>query len=76
MPGLVEFYSPISLKAMQKMRNLMLSPQKEQEVIGTLTYKGKLEAIKLYLAYTGCRLKEAKVAVEKLGQDIEPGQAS
>lgn len=61
---------------MQKMRNLMLSPQKEQEVIGTLTYKGKLAAIKLYLEYTGCRLKEAKVAVEKLGTDIEPGQAS
>ena len=42
----------------------MLSPQKEQEVIGTLTYKGKLAAIKLYLAYTGCRLTEAKVAAE------------
>ena len=60
---------------MEKMMVSFLKPDKEQEVVSTLIYEGKIAAIKLYMKYASCRLREAKVAVEKLGRDIEPGQA-
>ena len=54
----------------------VLKPQMEQEVVATLVYNGKIAAIKLYMKYADCRLRDAKQAVEKLALDIEPGQAS
>ena len=53
-----------------------IQPQKEQEVVVTLTYHGKIAAIRLYMKYAECRLQEAKVAVERLSTEIEPGQAA
>ncbi|MEL6670654.1 MAG: hypothetical protein AAFR61_00620 [Bacteroidota bacterium] len=61
---------------MDKSRVRHLQPEMRQEVILTLIYKGKVPAIKLYMKHTGCRLTEAKGAVERLGFEIEPGQAS
>ena len=52
-----------------------IAPQIEQEVATTLIYKGKIEAIKMYKQLTKCRLQEAKDAVERIGQEIEPGPA-
>ena len=60
---------------MQNVRIKPLEPQREDKVKVTLTYQGKIAAIKLYMKYADCRLREAKIAVEKLGQEIEPGQA-
>lgn len=63
---------------MTKMENLQiqaLMPEHEQEVMATLVYKGKIAAIKLFMKYTDCRLNLAKIAVDKLGQEIVPGQA-
>ncbi|MEM6765304.1 MAG: hypothetical protein AAF824_00005 [Bacteroidota bacterium] len=53
-----------------------LASRKEQEVIAALMYQGEIAAIKLYMKYANCRLRDAKIAVEKLGQEIEPGPAS
>ena len=53
-----------------------IQPKKEQEVVATLTYQGKIAAIRLYMKYAECRLQEAKSAVEKLSAEIEPGQAA
>ena len=61
---------------MNKSQSKLLTHRKEQEVIDALVYKGKIAAMKLYMEFTGCRLGEAKQAVNKLGQDIEPGPAS
>lgn len=52
-----------------------IPPKKEQEIISALMYQGKIAAIKIYMKYADCRLREAKSAVEKLGHEIEPGQA-
>ena len=60
---------------MQNVRIKPLEPPREDKVKVTLTYQGKIAAIKLYMKYADCRLREAKIAVEKLGQEIEPGQA-
>lgn len=60
---------------MEKLRIKALEPQSENKVKSTLTYQGKIAAIKLYMKFADCRLREAKLAVEKLGQEIEPGQA-
>lgn len=60
---------------MENVRIKPLKPQSEDKVKVTLTYQGKIAAIKLYMKYADCRLREAKIAVEKLGQEIEPGQA-
>lgn len=61
---------------MEKLNSKALMPEMEQEIIATLTYKGKIAAIRLFMEYTECRLKEAKAAVEKIGREIQPGQAS
>ncbi|MEZ4776086.1 MAG: hypothetical protein R3D00_23130 [Bacteroidia bacterium] len=61
---------------MEKLNSKALMPEMEQEIIATLTYKGKIAAIRLFMEYTDCRLKEAKIAVEKIGREIQPGQAS
>lgn len=47
-----------------------------EEVTSTLIYKGRIAAIKLYMKLAKCRLQEAKNAVEKIGRNIQPGQAS
>lgn len=61
---------------MEKMLVKELRPEFVQEVVSTLTYKGKIAAIKLYMNYADCRLREAKMAVDKMSNEIEPGQAS
>ncbi|MDX2247700.1 MAG: hypothetical protein SF052_13030 [Bacteroidia bacterium] len=53
-----------------------LRPEMEQEIIATLIYKGKIAAIRMFMEYTECRLRDAKAAVEKIGREIQPGQAS
>ncbi|RMG18032.1 MAG: hypothetical protein D6730_23330 [Bacteroidetes bacterium] len=60
---------------MENVRIKALEPERVDKVKSTLTYQGKIAAIKLYMKYADCRLREAKIAVEKLGQEIEPGQA-
>ena len=60
---------------MDNMQQRPLMPDMEQEVMATLIYKGKIAAIKLYMNYANCRLRQAKEAVEKLGMEILPGQA-
>ncbi len=52
-----------------------VAPQIEQEVAMALIYKGKIDAIKLYKQHMKCRLQEAKDAVERIGNEIEPGPA-
>ncbi|MEL6845853.1 MAG: hypothetical protein AAFP02_21815 [Bacteroidota bacterium] len=47
----------------------------ERDLMDTLTYKGKIAAMKLYIEYTGARVKDAKYAIDRLGREIEPGQA-
>ena len=64
------------IQLMANSRMKALAPRKEQEVIAALTYQGEIAAIKLYMKYANCRLRDAKVAVEKLGQEIEPGPTS
>ena len=61
---------------MEQVRKIDLMPNQQQEVIATLVYKGKIAAIKLFMKLAGCRLKEAKKAVEKIGIEIQPGQAN
>ena len=61
---------------MEKVNIKALKPQRSEKIKSTLIYQGKIAAIKLYMKFADCRLREAKVAVEKLGQEIEPGQAS
>ncbi|MEM7373946.1 MAG: hypothetical protein AAF587_35470 [Bacteroidota bacterium] len=53
-----------------------LKPQVEEEILATLTYKGKIAAIKLYMKHANCRPEEARKVVEHMGQEIEPGQAA
>lgn len=61
---------------MEKMNIKPLRPEMEQEIIATLIYKGKIAAIRMFMEYTECRLRDAKAAVEKIGREIQPGQAS
>lgn len=61
---------------MEKRQHKLLTPEAEQEVRETLIYQGKIAAIKLYMKYVPCRLSEAKKAVEKIGESIEPGPAA
>ena len=61
---------------MEQVRKIDLMPTQQQEVIATLVYKGKIAAIKLYMKFAGCRLQEAKNAVERIGNEIQPGQAN
>ncbi len=61
------------------MENTQIKPlkmQQEQEVISALIYQGKIAAIKKYMKYTGVRLDEAKVSVDRLSMEIEPGPAA
>jgi len=60
---------------MAKMRFENLQPQFEQQILQTLTYQGKIAAIKLYIEHTGCRLREARQAIDRISHGIEPGQA-
>ncbi|MDX1905916.1 MAG: hypothetical protein SF053_02710 [Bacteroidia bacterium] len=53
-----------------------LTPEQTQDVIAALTYKGKAAAIRMYMDYTGCLFPEARRAVFRIGQEIEPGQAA
>lgn len=53
-----------------------LQPVQEQEVVATLIYKGRLQAIRAYMKASGCAVEEARIAVDKLASEIEPGQAS
>lgn len=64
------------IQEMAHSRMKALASRKEQEVIAALMYQGEIAAIKLYMKYANCRLRDAKIAVEKLGQEIEPGPAS
>jgi ribosomal protein L7/L12 len=61
---------------MDKVQVRPLKNDLEQKVVRALIYQGKIEAIKLYMEYTDCRLGQAKIAVDKIGHQIEPGQAS
>ena len=61
---------------MEQVRKLGLPPAEHQEVIATLVYQGKIAAIKLYMKLADCRLQQAKNAVERIGREIQPGQAS
>jgi ribosomal protein L7/L12 len=61
---------------MEKTQINPLRMQQEQEVITTLTYQGKIAAIKKYMKFSGARLDQAKMAVERLAQEIEPGPAA
>lgn len=63
-------------EVMEKTQINPLKMQQEQEVITALTYQGKIAAIKKYMKYAGVRLDEAKIAVERLAQEIEPGPAA
>ena len=61
---------------MEQVRKIGLPLKRQQEIINTLVYKGKIAAIKLYMKYADCRLVQAKTAVEKMANEIQPGQAS
>ena len=60
---------------MVKVQYKPLAPSMERDLMDTLTYKGKIAAMKLYIEYTGARVKDAKYAIDRLGREIEPGQA-
>lgn len=60
---------------MVKLQIQTLAPQLEQQIRETLTYQGKVAAIRLYKRETGCRLQEARATVDRIGRDIQPGQA-
>jgi ribosomal protein L7/L12 len=60
---------------MENLQIQALMPEHEQEVMATLVYKGKIAAIKLFMKYADCRLSHAKIAVDRLGREIVPGQA-
>lgn len=63
------------MSKVEKVQILPLMPELEQEVMATLVYNGKIEAIKLYRKYANCRLSQAKYAVDRLSLEIVPGQA-
>jgi ribosomal protein L7/L12 len=54
----------------------LLDASQEMAVKMLLAREGRIAAIKLYMKFTNARLWEAKIAVEKLGAEIEPGPAS
>ena len=60
---------------MEKMQVKRLAAQHKAEVMMTLIYQGRMPAIKLYIQYTGCRVEDAQRAIERLGQEIQPGPA-
>ncbi len=60
---------------MVKLQIQPLAPKLEQQIRDILTYEGKIAAISMYKRETGCRLKEARAAVDRIERDIEPGQA-
>ncbi|MDX2284754.1 MAG: hypothetical protein NW241_11360 [Bacteroidia bacterium] len=61
---------------MVKVQYRALTPGIEQEVIATLIYKGRIQAMHVYIKLTGARLDEARAAVDRLALTIEPGPSS
>ena len=53
-----------------------IQPAEQKEIRATLMKDGKVAAIKQFMFMSGCRLPEARIAVEKLGREIQPCQAS
>ncbi|MEO0895548.1 MAG: hypothetical protein AAFY71_04090 [Bacteroidota bacterium] len=53
-----------------------IEPKLEKDILDLLTYKGKIPAMKRYIEMTGARVHDAKVAVDRLSREIQPGQAS
>jgi len=53
-----------------------IQSQARQEIISILVYDGKIAAIKLYMKHVKCRLSDARLAVDRIAEEIEPGQAS
>lgn len=52
-----------------------LKAQQKQELIALIIYKGKQEAVRRYMRYTSKGLNEAQKAIDKIAEEIEPGQA-
>ncbi len=52
-----------------------IAPQLERDILDLLTYKGKIAAMKRYIEITGARVHDAKIAVDRMSRNIEPGQA-
>ena len=61
---------------MNKVQVKCVSHQLEQTIVEALTTAGKFSAIKRYIKETGCRLTEARLAVDRISENIMPGQAS
>ncbi|MEM7657807.1 MAG: hypothetical protein AAF399_16905 [Bacteroidota bacterium] len=61
---------------MVKLQLSNLQPQTKEAVLNALVYEGKITAIKLYMQHVKCRVADARTAVDRLSQEIEPGQAS
>jgi ribosomal protein L7/L12 len=58
---------------MKKVQVRMLAAEMEAQVVHTLMYTGRLAAVKAYKHMTGCRLMDAKEAVDRLARAIQPG---
>ena len=70
------YLAPLNkFSAMVKLQIQTISPQVQREIIETLTYRGKIAAIRQYKRHAGCRLQEARLTVDRLSREIEPGQA-
>jgi len=63
------------INAMMKFRIHPLTPDQERDILNALTYKGKIAAMKVHMRHTGSRLRDARMAIERLSTTIEPGQA-
>lgn len=61
---------------MNKVQVTSVAPHLEQIIVEALTSAGKFVAIKRYIKETGCRLAEARRAVDRISENIMPGQAS
>ncbi|MEO1449860.1 MAG: hypothetical protein AAFV07_10045 [Bacteroidota bacterium] len=61
---------------MNKVQVKSPSPVLEQTIVEALINAGKFVAIKRYIKETGCRLTEARIAVDRISENIMPGQAS
>lgn len=61
---------------MNKVQVKSVSPKLEHTITEALISAGKFVAIKRYIKETGCRLSEARLAVDRISDNIMPGQAS
>ncbi len=66
----------LTTKKMKKVRFNPIERQLEQEIVEMLIQKGKVAAMRLYIDRSGARVREAKLAIDRLSREIEPGQAS